>query len=213
MECKLIGSFVEHLEVTLAPGEDFYAERGGMLYYEQGIEKEVTMNGNGLGRIIGAKLSGESFFIVRYFNVSNQPCKVVFGGHHCLVPIKLQGEEIVCHRGVYVASNNKVDISTKISISGLMGGMGLLLQKISGNSTVFLDSIGTPIVIDIKAGESIYVDEDSIVAIQGIPESHMKAEWSFSNFLSGEGLSLLRLVGPGRIYLSPGKFINQSMPS
>ncbi len=206
MECKLIGSFVQHLEVTLSPGEEFYAERGGMLYYERGIEKEVAVNGRGLGSIIGAKISGESLFIVRYFNRSGEPKKLVLGGHHCLVPVKISNEDIICHRGVYVASNKRVNVSSKFSISGMLSGMGLLLQKISGSSTVFLDSNGSPIVIDLKHGETVYLDEESIVAIQGIPESRMNAEWSLSNFFAGEGISLLNVTGPGRVYLSPGKF-------
>lgn len=211
MECKLIGTFVQHLEVTLSPGEEFYAEKGSLIYIENGIEKEVSVNGSGLTRIISAKLAGESLFIVRYYNPTGQSQKIVFGGRHSLVPVKIAGEELVCHRGVYVASNNRVSVSTKLSISGLVGGMGLMLQKISGTSTVFLDSNGTPLTIDIPSGHWIDVDENHIIAIQGIPENRMQAQWSLSNFISGEGLSLLRLGGPGRVYLSPGSFLSAEL--
>ena len=64
MNCKLVGNFVQHLEVILSPGEDFYAEKGSLIYLESGIEKELSFNGSGLGRLIGAKLSGESLFII-----------------------------------------------------------------------------------------------------------------------------------------------------
>ncbi len=206
MECKLIGAFVQHLEVMLGPGEEFYAEKGSLIYYENGIEKEISMNGRGLTGMIAAKLSGESLFIVRYYNPTSQTRKIVFGGRHSLVPIKITGEEIICHRGVYVASNNRVNVSTKLSISGFVGGMGLMLQKISGTSTVFLDSNGAALPIDIPDGHWIDADEEHIIAIQGIPEHRIQAQWSLSNFVSGEGLSLLRLGGPGRVYLSPGSF-------
>ena len=68
-----------------------------------------------------------------------------------------------------------MDITSKLSIAGLVGGMGLLLQKIRGNSTVFLDTKGTPITIELAAGQTIEVDEDHIIAIQGIPEGRMQS--------------------------------------
>ena len=44
MNCKLVGQFVQHLEVTLSPGENFYAEKGSVIYLEAGIEKELSFN-------------------------------------------------------------------------------------------------------------------------------------------------------------------------
>lgn len=207
MNCKLIGQFVQHLEVTLAPGEDFYAEKGSVIYLESGIDKELSFNGSSLARIIGAKLSGESLFILRLHNATNMPRKVVIGSEFGILPVKINGETLICHRGVYIASNNRVNVSTKLSIAGLTGGMGLLLQKIQGNSTIFLDTKGTPITINLQPGETIEVDEDHIIALQNIPESRMQSNWSLGNLLGGEGLSMLRVTGPGTLYLSPGKFI------
>ena len=207
MNVKLVGQFVQHLEVTLAPGENFFAEKGALIYLEAGIEKELSFNGSGLGRILGAKLSGESLFIIRLYNISNQPRKAVIGSRFGLLPIRLEGESLICHRGVYVSSSNKVNVTTKLSIAGLVGGMGLLLQKISGNATVFLDTKGTPIIISLPPGETIEVDEDHIIALQYISEAQMSSNWSLGNLLGGEGLSMLRITGPGKVYLSPGTFL------
>lgn len=206
MNCKLIGQFVQHLEVTLEPGEDFYAERGAVIYLEAGIEKDLALNGNGLTRILGAKISGESLFILRLMNVSNMPRKVAIGSRYGILPVKLNGETMICHRGVYIGSNNKVNVSTKISLAGLTGGMGLLLQKIQGNSTVFLDTKGSPITIPLQYGQTIEVDEDHIIALHNIGEHQMQSNWSLGNLLGGEGLSMMRVTGPGTVYLSPGTF-------
>ena len=96
MNCKLVGNFVQHLEVLLSPGEDFYAEKGSLIYLESGIEKDLSFNGSGLGRLIGAKLSGESLFIIRLYNISNQPKKIVIGSHYGLLPVKITGETGAC---------------------------------------------------------------------------------------------------------------------
>lgn len=206
MNCKLVGQFVQYLEVTLDPGEDFFAEKGSVIYLEEGVMKELSFNGTGLGRILGAKISGESLFILRLSNTTQRQRKVALGSKHGLLPVKLEGGSMICHRGVYVGSNNKVDITTKISIAGLTGGMGLLLQKIQGNSTVFLDTIGYPITINLQYGESIEIDENHIIALLNIGESQMRSNWSLGNMLGGEGLSMLRVTGPGTVYLSPSAF-------
>ncbi|MDE6654307.1 MAG: AIM24 family protein [Muribaculaceae bacterium] len=205
MNCKLVGQYIQYLEVTLSPGEDFFAERGSVIYLETGIEKELSFNGRGLGRLIGAKLSGESLFILRLYNASRMPRKMAIGSHCGLLPVKLTGETMICHRGAYVGSNNKVDVTTKLSISGLTGGMGLLLQKIKGNATVFLDTEGTPIIINLEPGQTIDVDEDHIIALHNISDHQMSSNWSLSNLLGGEGLSMMRVTGPGTVYLSPSK--------
>ena len=207
MNCKLVGQYIQHLEVTLLPGEEFYAEKGSVIYLETGIEKELSFNGSGLGRIISAKLSGESLFILRLFNVSNMPRKVALGSRFGIFPVKLNGETMICHRGIYVGSNNRVNVTTKLSVSGLTGGMGLLLQKIQGNSTVFLDTKGTPITINLQYGESIEVDENHIIALLNISEPQMQSNWSLGNLLGGEGLSMMSIIGPGTVYLSPSQFM------
>lgn len=207
MECKLIGQFVQHLEVTLSPGEDFYAEKGSVIYLEEGMEKELAFSGSGLGRLLGAKLSGESIFILRLYNASGRPRKVAIGSRDGILPVKINGETIICHRGVYVGSNNRVNVTAKLSIAGLTGGMGLLLQKIQGSSTVFLDTKGTPVTINLQRGETIEVDEDHIIALLNISESQMQSNWSLGNLLGGEGLSMMRITGPGTVYLSPSKFL------
>ncbi|MDE6400130.1 MAG: AIM24 family protein, partial [Muribaculaceae bacterium] len=157
-----------------------------------------------------AKLSGESLFILRMYNNTNIPRKLVIGSRYGLLHVKLNGETMICHRGVYVGSNNKVNVTTKLSIAGLTGGMGLLLQKIQGNSTVFLDTKGSPITINLQYGETIEVDEDHIIALLNINESQMQSNWSLGNLLGGEGLSMMRVTGPGTVYLSPSKFYTPS---
>ena len=207
MNCKLVGQFVQHLEITLLPGEDFYAEKGSVIYLELGIEKELSFNGSGLGRLIGAKLSGESLFILRLYNVTQTPRKVVIGSRFGMLPVKLQGETMICHRGVYVGSSHRVNVTTKFSIAGLTGGMGLRLQKIQGSATVFLDTKGTPITINLAHGETIEVDENHIIALRNIAEHQMQSNWSLGNLLGGEGLSMMRITGPGTVFLSPSKFM------
>lgn len=205
MECKIVGQFVQHLEVILQPGEEFFAQKGSIVYLEAGIEKELKFNGSGFKKILGAKLSGESLFILRLFNITNMPRKMVIGSRFGLLPIILNGDNMICKRGSYVGSDYRVSVTTKLSLSGLTGGMGLLLQKIQGHSTIYLDTMGEPIVLNLRPGEMIELDENHIIALLNIAENQMHSKWSVNNLFGGEGLSMMQIVGPGVIFLSPGR--------
>lgn len=127
----------------------------------------------------------------------------MLSGSSCaLLPVKLQGENLICRRGHYVASTGRVSLNLNLNLQGLLGGIGLF-QKIEGNATVFLNSLGNPIEKQLRNGETIEVDENHIIALHGFSSSQIQAGWSVGNVLRGEGLSLMKITGPGKIYLSP----------
>lgn len=203
MNCKIVGYEYKTLEVVLSPGESFYAERGSIVYVDEALQRETGWNGssagNGLGNFIAdvlhSALSGESVLKIHFYNPTNTDKKMVLSGDMCsLVPIRLQDENMICHRGHYVASTNKVKLDLNLNLQGLLGGVGLF-QKVEGNATVFLDSLGTPIEKILAKGETIEVDENHIVALQGFQTSQIQAGWSFGNVLRGEGLSLMNNNG------------------
>lgn len=204
MKCKLIGSFVKHLEVELSQGEEFYSERKSLVYSDDAIDCSTELIGNGFGRLLGAKIAGESLLLFRYRNISPRPAKLVVSAGSGMLHFKLVGQDLICRRGSYVASTSKVDIDTKFSISGMMGGMSMFLQRIRGNATVFLGCVGDPVVVDLQPGQTIRIDENHFLAVEGIPESRIAARWSVQNLLGGEGFSMLHVTGPGKVYLNPG---------
>lgn len=212
MNCKIVGYEYKTLEVTLSPGESFYAERGSIVYVDANMLRNVEVNNASSSRGVGSMLagavksalSGESILIVKLSNPTNRDLKMVLSGSLCsLVPIKLQGEPLVCRRGHYVASTSKVEVGLRLSAQGFLGGMGALFQKVEGYATVFLDSLGTPIEKRLEDCEAIEVDENHIVALQGISAAQVQAGWSFGNMLRGEGVSMMRIFGPGKVFLSP----------
>ncbi len=205
MNCKLIGSYVKHLEVELMQNEEFYVEKGAVIYFDSAIDMNLRLSGNGLGGLIGAKLSGESLVLIQFRNPTYEPRKLVVGSRVGIQHFKLSAGELICRRGAYIASNRKVDVSIKLSISGWLGGMGAILQRVSGDSdtTVFIQTTGDPVIADLAPGQSIRVDEDHFLATQGIPESRISAKWSPRSLIGGEGWSMLTVTGPGRIYLNP----------
>lgn len=208
MNVKLIGHDFKSLQVELSQHEKFYCERGALIYYEEGIITTLNILGNGITGIIKRTLSGENLFMVDLVNNNPQPKKLVLAGKVGLLPVNLKTLPggIICKAGSYVASSDKVDIDFKFNITSFIGGNGPLLQKINGFCTVFLDATGTPITLDLTAGETVYIDEKSFIAMGAEMHNQLTPHFSGTNFFGGEGLSMMRVSGPGKVYVSAVNF-------
>ena len=178
MNCKLIGNIFQALEVELNTNEFFYAERGSLVYMENGIEQEVQMSGSGLASVISSKLSGESLFLIKYQNKANSAKKLVITGKQGSVKhIKVTpGHSLILRRGDYVGSNNKVQIDINFSINKFLTGSGFTYQKVTGDSTVFFDCVDTLIEKNLSPGEEIIVDEDHLKALYDIDDSQISVQ-------------------------------------
>ena len=218
MNCKLIGNIFQALEVELNTNEFFYAERGSLVYKEDGIEQEVQMSGSGLASVISSKLSGESLFLIKYQNKANSAKKLVITGKQGSVKhIKVTpGHSLILRRGDYVGSNNKVQIDINFSINKFLTGSGFTYQKVTGDSTVFFDCVDTLIEKNLSPGEEIIVDEDHLKALYDIDDSQISVQRDTNivrNLLSGEGFLMTRIVGPGKVFLSSVPIIRPGVTS
>ncbi len=205
MNVKLIGNDLKCLQVELEYNEHFYCEKAALIYYEEGIQSTLKVLDKGVGGMIKRKLSGESIFLIELCNMHQGLKKLALAGHSGLLPVNLKtlpGSAIICRAGSYVASSDKVDVDFKLNLTSFIGGTGLLMQKISGYCTVFLDAIGSPITLDIKAGETVYIDEKSFICMSAHMENQASPHFSGTNLLGGEGLSMLKVTGPGIVYLN-----------
>ena len=208
MNCKLIGSLFQALEITLEPHESFYAERNAMIYMDSSIDQEIEMGGSGIMGALSNTLSGESLFLLKYTNRGSTAQKLLVSGRSgSLKHIKItQGHTLIIRKGDYVGSNNKVQVDLSLSLNKFLVGAGLGFQKISGDSTVFFDCVDSLIERELKPGEELVVDENHIKAMFDISDSQISAQRNTNivrNLLSGEGFLLTRIVGPGRIFFSP----------
>jgi uncharacterized protein (AIM24 family) len=207
MNCKIVGYDFKSLEVELNPGENFYCEKGAIVYHEGGIDKSVKVVDKGLAGLLKRKLSGESIFLVELTNKSNGVKKLLISGKMGLLPIdlKLFGGEIICAAGYYIASNKNVDVDFSFNISSLISNSRLILQKISGEATVFLDSTGTAVRLDVPSGSSVYVDEKHFICINAGSINNLQSDFSVKGLLGGEGLTMYHITGPATVYISSQK--------
>ena len=210
MNCKIVGYEFKHLEIELSPGEDFYGERGAFVYSDEGIDKQTEIIGTSISGVLLSKLSGESLLLVHYRNVSSSNrILVVAGSHANLLPLKLSGSDtLLIRRGAYVASSSRMKIDVNLSLKRIIAGMSLMMQRITGDGTVFIDGIGIPIIKELQSFECIEVDENHVIALENIHENQISAGWNLSNIFRGEGLSTIKITGPGKVHLSPLSIVN-----
>lgn len=210
MNCKIVGYEFKHLEIELSPGEDFYGERGAFVYCDEGIDKQTEIIGTSISGVLLSKLSGESLLLVHYRNVSSSNrILVVAGSHANLLPLKLSGSDtLLIRRGAYVASSSRMKIDVNLSLKHIIAGMSLMMQRITGDGIVFIDGIGIPIIKELQSFECIEVDENHVIALENIHENQISAGWNLSNIFRGEGLSTIKITGPGKVHLSPLSIVN-----
>lgn len=204
MNCKFIGYDLKCLEVQLNPGEEFFSERGSLIYLEKGIDREMRVLQNGVWGMLKRGVSGESMILVVYRNTSRDPKKMVVAGKGGMLSVNLTETEggILCKKGYFVASSQQVDVDFKLSLGNLFSGLGLVMQKITGNGTVFLDTVGSPMRIDLAHGQTIQVDDGSLICASLSLENRIQSSISASNIFSGEGFSLVEITGPGIVYIN-----------
>ena len=215
MEYKINGNEFKTLEVSLAPGETFYSERGSIVYTEAGLTRNIEFSNKKnkiagmLKGLVGSVLSGESIRIIRFNNPTPNTKKCLLSGTKCaILPNALHNAPLICRRGCYIASTSKIELSMQVNWGSMLGGLGFF-QKIEGEGTVFLDTMGIAIEKELGINDSIEVDETHLVALQGIQAEQIQAGWSIQNVLRGEGLSLLLINGPGKVYLSPLSLVKE----
>ncbi len=217
IDYKLIGDDLQGVIVTLDPGEAVFAEAGAMMYMQDGIQLETTLDpnaqGGGLfGKLLGAgkrMLAGESFFITLFGNTSNVRRDVAFSapvpGKIFVCDLKQWGGEVIAQKDGFLcaARGTNMDIAfTKKIGAGFFGGEGFILQRFTGDGLVFLHACGALVQMELKAGETLRVDTGCLVALQPSVDYDIQMVKGIKTALfGGEGLFYVQLTGPGRVIL------------
>lgn len=220
---EIHGHELQFLEAELRPGEAMIAEAGQMMFKDASVSME-TIFGDGteppetgfFGKLLGGAkrvLSGATLFMTRFTNMSGGPARVAFSAPYPgkILPLRLDryGGEIICQRETFLAAPQgvKIDIAFQKKImTGLFGGEGFIMQRLTGQDWVFVHAGGMVIERELAPGQELHVDAGCLVAQTGtvsfdvVPVGGIK-----SMIFGGEGFFFARLVGPGHVWL-------QSMP-
>ncbi len=219
IEYEIFGDDMQFVEVTLDPGEVVVAEAGGMMYMTDGIVMQTVFGDPSrnqsqtlVGKLFEAGkrvLTGESLFLTTFGASGNKREQVAFAAPYPgkIVPLHLDelGGEIICQKDSFLCAARGVQIGIafqKRIMTGLFGGEGFILQRLTGDGIAFAHAGGTIQRRELGNGETLRLDTGCLVALQ--PSVHYDIEMvgGIKNAIfGGEGLFLATLRGPGTIWI------------
>ena len=217
IDYKLIGDDMQAVIVTLDPGEMVLAEAGSMMYMQDDIVMNTTLDpnqqGGGLfGKLMqGAKraLAGDSFFITTFANGGRGRRDVAFAAPYPgkIRPIDLRewGGRLIAQKDSFLCAARGVNITiafTRRIGAGFFGGEGFILQKLEGDGLAFLHASGTLHEVRLDGSQTLRVDTGCLVAMEDRVEYDIQMVPGVKTALfGGEGLFFALLRGPGRVIL------------
>ena len=222
IDYQIKGESIQIVEVELDPMETVIAEAGAMLFMEDGILFETKMgdgsnpNQSMFDKLLSAGsrvLTGESLFMTHFTNRGNRKAKVGFSAPYpgTVIPVdlsKMSNHELIVQKDGFLCAA----YGTRLSIvfnrkigSGLVGGEGFILQKLSGDGKAFIHTGGTLIEKTLN-NETLRVDTGCVVAMESHIQFDVESTGSLKSMVfGGEGIFLATLRGTGKVWL-------QSMP-
>ncbi len=203
---RIDGTVMQVVTIQLEPGEVIYSESGGMSWMTDNVEMKTT-SGGGLGKMLRRAVSGESLFVTDYF-VTRGAGMVTFACEFPgkVIPYDLQpGQSLIVQKDGFMCAEKSVDLDLSFRKrlgTGLFGGEGFIMQKVTGPGLVFLEIDGEVVEYQLGQGQMLKVDSGHIAAFEPTVDFDVTMIRGFSNILlGGEGLFMATLRGPGKVWL------------
>lgn len=220
LDFTVFGTEMQYVEVELDPGESAIAEAGVMMYKDSSVHMESIFGdgsaraegGGFMGKLVGAGkrvLTGESLFMTQFLNQGNRKAAVAFGAPYPgnVIPLSLPsvGGTLICQKDSFLCAAKGVSMDLyfqKKILTGLFGGEGFIMQKLSGDGLVFVHAGGTVKERVLGSGEILHVDTGCIVAFEPSVDFDIRQAGNVKTMLfGGEGFFFAQLQGPGKVWL------------
>ena len=211
MQYQIKGETLPVVICHLEAGEKMITEKGSMSWMSPNMLMETGTNG-GLGKAFGRMFSGESMFQNTYTSQGGNGTIAFassFPGSIKAFEIST-GNEMIFQKSAFLAAEAGVQLSVHFQKklgSGLFGGEGFILQRVSGQGTMFAEFDGHVIEYELQPGQQIVVDTGHLAAMTPSCQMDIKTIKGVKNIVFGdEGLFNTIITGPGRVWL-------QTMPA
>ena len=188
----------------LENGEKMITAKGSMVWMSPNIQ--MSTQGGGLGKMFSKAFSGESMFQNIY--TANGNGMIAFGSSFpgTVKAIEISpSNEMIVQKSSFLASEAGVNLSVHFNkrlSTGLFGGEGFIMQRLSGHGTAFIEIDGDLVEYDLRPGEQIVVDTGNVAGFTTDVKMEIRQVPGLKNKLfGGEGLFNTVLTGPGRIWL------------
>jgi len=210
MRNQIVGTTMPVLEFTLDPNDSIISEAGELSWMGRSIQMTTHTQLAGGGGILGAlkRVAGGGTLFMTEYRAVGSPGELAFAtklpGH--IVPVEVgAGHEYMIHRHGFLCATPQVQIGVGFQQSlgaGIFGGSGLVLQRVSGQGTAWIELSGELIVKDLQPGELLRVHPGHVGAFQSSVNFQITTIPGIKNLIfGGDGIFLAALTGPGRVWL------------
>ena len=214
MQHQILGTTLQTLEMILQPGEMVFSQTHQMAWMSDGVTMD-TNTGGGVMKGLMRSISGGSMFVTHFTASAGAAALVAFCPRFPGTIIARQlapGETLVCRKETFLCAEAAVqlDIFFRQQIgSGLFGGEGFILQKVTGPGWVFLDLSGEVVEKTLRPGERLQVHVGHVgVQDPSVQFGITRIKGIRNMVFGGDGIFLATLTGPGRIWLQSMPIIN-----
>ena len=190
---------------SMENGETIKCESGAMSWMSPNMKMQTS--GGGIGKMFGRMFSGEHMF-QNFYTAEGGPGMIAFAssfpGSIRAVQITPDRPVVIQKRG-FLACEPNIDLSVffqkKIG-SGLFGGEGFIMQKLSGTGIAFVEFDGSVIEYELGAGQQIIVETGKVAMMDATCSMDIVTVKGVKNvLLGGEGLFNTIISGPGHVML------------
>lgn len=206
MRYQILGETLPVVICELEGGEKMITEGGGMSWMSPNMLMETTTNG-GVGKALGRMFSGEKMF-QNIYTAQGGPGMIAFASSFpgSIRPFHIgPGQEMIFQKSAFLAGEMGIQLSvffTKKFSAGLFGGEGFIMQRISGQGTVFAEFDGHVVEYELQPGQQIVVDTGHLAAMTASCSMEIKSVPGVKNMLfGGEGVFNTVISGPGKVWL------------
>lgn len=206
MKYQIQGETLPVVICQLEAGERMITEGGAMSWMSPNMKMETTSNG-GVGKALGRAFSGESLF-QNIYTAQGGPGMIAFASSFPGSIRAFQitpGQELIFQKSAFLASEGGIQLSVhfhKKLGSGLFGGEGFIMQRVSGQGIVFAEFDGHVVEYTLQPGQQIVIDTGHLAAMTPSCRMEIQKVPGVKNMLfGGEGLFNTVITGPGRVWL------------
>lgn len=206
MRYEIKGDTLPVVICHLEENETMITERGSMAWMSPNMKMD-THTGGGIGKMFGRAFAGEALFQNSY-TAQYGKGMIAFASSF---PGSIKAFEItpdqpmILQKSAFLAGEAGIDLSIHFQKklgSGFFGGEGFILQRVSGNGTVFAEFDGHVVEYELQVGQQIVVDTGYLAAMSATCQMDIKTVPGIKNMVfGGEGIFNTVITGPGKVWL------------
>lgn len=208
MRAQVLGTMLPVLEFTLERGETIVSDSGRVSWM-----RGVRMRTKAAGGLLGAlrRVAGRGTFFLSEFTAQEPSGLVAFAARVPgeIISVDLRQGDYLVHEHGFLCGSEGVRISVGVQRTlgaGVFGGTGYVLQRLSGDADAWVELSGEVVRYDLDPDESLLVQPGHVGMFQDSVDFEITTVPGVRNLLfGGDGFFLVRLTGPGSVFL-------QSMP-